>query len=73
MTETQLPIELKDFEKKLDQLVDKYLDIKAENTALKVKQETLAQEKTQLLEKTTLARARVEAMITRLKAMEHSS
>jgi cell division protein ZapB len=73
MTETHLPSALKNFEDQLDQLVDKYIDVKNENTSLKIKQETLAQEKAQLLEKTTLARTRVEAMITRLKAMEHGS
>ena len=73
MTETQLPSAFKNFEDKLDQLVDKYIDVKNENTSLKIKQETLAQEKAQLLEKTTEARTRVEAMITRLKAMEHGS
>ena len=73
MTETHLPIELKDFEDKLDQLIDKYHDVKNENSSLKIKQETLAQEKAQLLEKTTQAKIRVEAMITRLKAMEHGS
>ncbi len=73
MTESHLPLELKTFENKLDQLFNKYTDVKNENSFLKIKQETLAQEKAQLLEKTTLARTRVEAMITRLKAMEHSS
>jgi cell division protein ZapB len=73
MTETHLPLELKDFEDKLDQLIDNYHTMKNENSSLKIKQETLVQEKAQLLEKTSLARTRVEAMITRLKAMEHSS
>jgi cell division protein ZapB len=73
MTEIHLPIELKDFEDKLDQLIDRFNTMKTENSSLKIKQETLAQEKAQLLEKTTLARTRVEAMITRLKAMEHGS
>ena len=73
MTESHLLLEIKAFENKLDQLFNKYTDVKNENNSLKIKQETLAQEKAQLLEKTTLARTRVEAMITRLKAMEHSS
>ncbi|MEI6068836.1 MAG: TIGR02449 family protein [Methylococcaceae bacterium] len=73
MTESHLPLALNTFENKLDQLINKYTDVKNENNSLKIKQETLAQEKAQLLEKTTLARTRVEAMITRLKAMEHSS
>lgn len=73
MTETHLPLELTDFEDKLDRLIDKYQYVKSENSSLKIKQESLVQEKAQLLEKTTLARTRVEAMITRLKAMEHGS
>jgi cell division protein ZapB len=73
MTETQSPLEFKDLEDKLDRLIDRYLDVKNENSTLKLKQETLAQEKAQLLEKTELAKSRVEAMIARLKAMEHSS
>ena len=72
MTETHLPLELKAFEDKLDQLIDKYHDVKSENSSLKRKQETLTREKAQLLEKTMLARTRVEAMITRLKAMEQA-
>ena len=73
MTETHLSLELKDFEDKLDQLIDEYHTMKTENSSLKIKQEALAQEKAQLLEKTSLARTRVAAMITRLKAMEHGS
>jgi cell division protein ZapB len=73
MTETHLHIELKDFEDKLDKLIGKYHDMKNENISLKINQETLVQEKAQLLEKTTLARARVEELISRLKAMEHGS
>jgi cell division protein ZapB len=73
MTQTHLPIELQDFEEKLDRLIGKYRDIKNENDSLKIQQETLVQEKAQLLEQTTLARTRVEALITRLKAMEQGS
>jgi cell division protein ZapB len=73
MTETHLPLKLKDFEDKLDKFIDKYRAMKNENSSLKVEQETWVQEKAQLLEKTSLARTRVEAMITRLKAMEHGS
>ena len=73
MTEIHIPLELKDFEDKLDQFINEYRTIKNENSSLKIEQETLAQEKAQLLEKTSLARTRVEAMIIRLKAMEHGS
>jgi cell division protein ZapB len=73
MTETNVTNELKDLEEKLDQLIDRYRTVKMENNSLKIKHETLVQEKAQLLEKSILARTRVEAMITRLKAMEHGS
>jgi cell division protein ZapB len=41
--------------------------------SLKTKQDALVREKAKLLEKTSLARTQVEAMITRLKAMEKNS
>ena len=62
-------LEIKDLEKKLDQLIELYHSVETENETLKNKQETLVREKAQLLEKTTLARNRVEAMISRLKTM----
>ncbi len=65
--------ELKDLEEKLDMLIDSYDLIKHENVSLKSKQDELVKEKAKLLEKTTVARTRVEAMITRLKSMEHGS
>ena len=65
--------ELKDLEEKLDILIEKYHAVENENNTLKVKQDELVREKAKLLEKTTLARTRVEAMITRLKSMEHTS
>ena len=65
--------ELKELEEKLDALIAQFDLLKNENSSLKVKQEALVKEKARLLEKTTLARTRVEAMITRLKAMEHGS
>jgi len=66
-------IELKELENKLDTLIDKYNSVENENSSLKTKQDELVKEKAKLLEKTTLARVRVEAMITRLKSMEHGS
>ncbi len=63
--------ELKDLEEKLDKLIEKYESTEKENTTLKTKQDELVKEKAKLLEKTTIARTRVEAMITRLKSMEH--
>ena len=47
--------------------------IKEENRALRQRQETLAAEKTTLLSRNEQVRTRVEAMIGRLKSMEHSA
>jgi cell division protein ZapB len=65
--------ELKSLETKLDVLIDEYQHIKVENVSLKTKQDALVREKAKLVEKTTLARTQVEAMISRLKAMEQNS
>lgn len=65
--------ELNALEAKLDALISQYNQLKNENKSLKVKQDALVKEKAKLLEKTTLAKTRVEAMIARLKAMEHDS
>ncbi|MDO9214870.1 MAG: TIGR02449 family protein [Methylococcales bacterium] len=73
MTQKYPSLELKDLEDKLDQLIAQYQSVKNENNSLKSKQEVLVMEKATLLEKTTLARTRVEAMITRLKEMEQGS
>ncbi|MEQ1527706.1 MAG: TIGR02449 family protein [Methylococcaceae bacterium] len=74
---TQIPSnqiqELQDLEDRLDQLIAQYAAVQDENNSLKTKQDALVREKAKLLEKTTLARSRVEAMISRLKAMEHGS
>ncbi len=73
MTQSNQSLELKDLEDKLDQLIEQFGNVKNENKSLKTKQDSLVREKAKLLEKTTLARTRVEAMITRLKAMENGS
>ncbi len=65
--------ELIDLEAKLDTLIENFDSIKNENKHLKSKQNELVKEKAKLLEKTTIARTRVEAMINRLKSMEHGS
>ncbi|MGR8932808.1 MAG: TIGR02449 family protein [Gammaproteobacteria bacterium] len=65
--------EIKLLEEKLDDLIRLYHAVKEENRSLKAKQEELVREKAKLLEKTSQVKTRVEAMITRLKAMEHGS
>ncbi len=71
--ENNQPLEIKALEEKLDSLIQLYNSMKNENTSLKTKQEELVREKAKLIEKTTIARTRVEAMIMRLKSMEHGT
>ncbi len=46
--------------------------LRTENQSLRRQQESLSSERAQLIEKNEQARARVEGMISRLKAMENS-
>lgn len=69
-TETNQSLEIKLLEEKVDQLIHQYELLSNENRTLKTKQKELVREKARLIEKTNLARTRVEAMITRLKSME---
>ncbi len=71
--ENDQPLEIKALEEKLDSLIELYNSMKDENASLKTKQEELVREKAKLIEKTAIARTRVEAMITRLKSMEHGT
>jgi cell division protein ZapB len=73
MTQIEYVLELKYLEDKLDKLIEQYTAVKNENILLKSRQEILIKEKESLLEKTNLAKLRVEAMINRLKAMEYGA
>jgi cell division protein ZapB len=64
--------DLKNLEEKLERLLTDYRSLKNENLSLKAKQEALVREKAKLLEKTALVKTRIEAMISRLKAMEQT-
>ncbi len=66
-------LELKRLEKRLDELLATVHQLKDENRALRQRQESLALEKTSLLHRNEQVRTRVEAMIGRLKAMEHGA
>jgi len=66
-------VELRRLEKRVDELVTTLLRLKDENRALRTRQETLAAEKTTVMNRSEQVRARVEAMIGRLKAMERSA
>ena len=68
-----IDLELKRLERRVDELLDTVQQLKEENRALRQRQDTLAAEKTSLLNRNEQVRTRVEAMIGRLKAMEHTA
>ena len=65
-------LELKRLEKRLEDLIVTVAQIKEENRALRQRQDTLTAERAGLLQKNEQVRARVEAMIGRLKSMEQA-
>jgi len=65
--------ELKRLEFRLDELIQTVERLKEENRSLRAQQQSLTSERAQLVERNELARSRVEAMISRLKAMEQST
>jgi cell division protein ZapB len=67
---TMFEQELKRLEKRVDALVSVCDQLQDENKSLKQRQDTLTAERATLLQKNEQVRARVEAMIGRLKAME---
>lgn len=64
--------DLRQLELRIDDLIDTVGLLKNENTNLRQQQERLVTERSQLIEKTEMARSRVEAMISRLKSLELS-
>ena len=65
--------ELKRLEKRVDALVRVCDQLQDENRSLKQRQDVLTSERATLLQKNEQVRARVEAMIGRLKAMEQGT
>ena len=65
--------ELRKLEVRLEELVRTITRLKEENRSLRNQQDNLVTERAGLIEKNELARNRVEAMINRLKAMEHGA
>lgn len=65
--------ELKRLEQRVDALVRVCDQLQDENRSLKQRQDVLTSERASLLQKNEQVRARVEAMIGRLKAMEQGS
>ncbi|HLE93593.1 MAG TPA: TIGR02449 family protein [Sulfuricaulis sp.] len=65
-------LDLKILESRIDELIDTCQRLKSENQSLKTDQNDLSEQHARLMEKTRLARARIETMIDRLKALERS-
>ena len=60
-------------EKRVDDLIHTVDHLQSENSALRNQQGSLVSERAILIEKTEQARARIESMISRLRAMETRS
>jgi cell division protein ZapB len=65
--------DLRQLELRIDQLIHTVGSLKDENTSLRQQQAKLVTERAQLLDKTEVARNRVEAMISRLQSLELNS
>ena len=65
--------DLRQLEQRIDELIDTVGLLKNENTNLRQQKDKLVSERGQLIEKTELARSRVEAMISRLRSLEIGS
>lgn len=73
MTDPTLHQQLDEVTAKLDQLGAVLARLQEENRSLRVSQEQLIGERAALLSKNEQARSRVEAMILRLKSLEHNT
>ena len=65
--------QLKKLEGKIDELISLCSELNLENQALKADSASWYHERQALVEKSELARAKVEAVLKRLKAMEQTS
>ncbi len=63
-------LELQRLEKRLDELLVICRQLQDENVSLRQRQDGLMEERAKLIQMNDQVRSRVEAMITRLKAME---
>jgi cell division protein ZapB len=63
---------LKKLEQRIDELISACRRLSEENHTLKSGQQNLSEEHARLVEKTQVARSRIESMIGRLKALERA-
>jgi len=64
---------LKKLESRVDDLIGVCQKLRQENRTIRTQQQQLTDDHAKLMEKTQIARARIEAMIGRLKALERGS
>lgn len=65
--------DLKRLESRINELIEACQRLKNENQALKSEHTVLSEKHARLIEKTRIARSRIETMIGRLKVLERSS
>ncbi len=70
---TPVEMEVRGLEQRIDELLVVLAQLREENRALRMRQETFSTERAGLLQKNELVRARVEAMIGRLRTMEQGA
>ncbi len=63
--------ELEALAAKVDRVIERNRQLEAENARLRQAQEDWQQERMQLMQKNDMARNKIEAMISRLRALEH--
>ncbi|GMU70434.1 MAG: hypothetical protein AMXMBFR37_27660 [Steroidobacteraceae bacterium] len=72
-TRPPVDTELRRLEKRMDELIAIIGRLREENRALRQRQDSLATERAALVQKNEQVRNRVEAMIGRLKTLEHGA
>jgi cell division protein ZapB len=72
-TKTQLDLELTRLSRRVEELLAALEHLREENRALRTRHESLAGERAALVHKNEQVRNRVEAMIGRLKTLEHGA
>ena len=65
--------ELQALSRKLELLIQRVEQLKSQNRALRASEQAWREERAHLIEKNEMARLKVEAMISRLKALEQDS
>lgn len=68
-----LDSEIRRLEKQVDELLDTLGTLREENRALRQRQDSLSSERASLMQRNEQVRTRVEAMIGRLKTLEHGA